>query len=75
MLYLHILEIHSNEFEIIMLGVCPKEDVLVDNLFVINQKCPKAVFSHNEAFHHHGLSDREHLSILLRYIAAIMPSS
>ena len=31
----------------------------VDELYVLHQRCPNAVFSHNEAFYYHGLTDRE----------------
>lgn len=51
--------VHENELERIGKGIYSKEDVLVDDLFVISHRCPKAVFSHDEAFYYHGLSDRE----------------
>ena len=53
--------VHENELERIGKGMYSKEDVLVDDLFVISHRCPKAVFSHDEAFCYHGLSDREPL--------------
>ena len=53
--------VHENELERIGKGMYSKEDVLVDDLFVISHRCPKAVFSHDEAFYYHGLSDREPL--------------
>ena len=53
--------IRENELERIARGVYSKEDVLVDDLYLIGQRCPKAVFSHDEAFYYHGLSDREPL--------------
>ena len=53
--------VHENELERIGKGIYSKEDVLVDDLFVISHRCPKAVFSHDEAFYYHGLSDREPL--------------
>ena len=53
--------IHENELERIAKGIYSKEDILVDDLYVISQRCPKAVFSHDEAFYYHGLSDREPL--------------
>ena len=31
----------------------------VDDLYVLHQRCPNAVFSHDEAFYYHGLTDRE----------------
>lgn len=36
-------------------------DVWVDELYVLYQRCPNAVFSHDEAFYCHGLMDREPL--------------
>ena len=53
--------VHENGLERIGKGIYSKEDVLVDDLFVISQRCSKAVFSHDEAFYYHGLSDREPL--------------
>ena len=51
--------VHENGFERVARGVYSKEDVLIDELFIISQRCPEAVFSHDEAFYYHGLSDRE----------------
>ena len=51
--------IHDNELERIGKGMYSKEDALIDDLYIISQRCPKAVFSHDEASYHHGLSDRE----------------
>ena len=31
----------------------------VDELYVLHKRCPNAVFSHDEAFYYHGLTDRE----------------
>ena len=42
-------------------GVYSKDDVLIDDLYLISRRCSKAVFSHDEAFYFHGLSDREPL--------------
>lgn len=42
-------------------GVYCKSDDLVDELFLIYQKCPQVVFSHDEAFYFYNLSDREPL--------------
>ena len=33
----------------------------VDGLYVLHQRCSKAVFSHDEAFYYHDLTDREPL--------------
>ena len=40
-------------------GMYANKDTWVDNLYVLHQRCPKAVFSHDEAFHYHDLCDRE----------------
>ena len=40
-------------------GMYANKDTWVDNLFVLHQRCPKAVFSHDEAFYYHDLCDRE----------------
>ena len=53
--------VHENGLERIGKGIYSKEDVLVDDLYLISQRCHKAVFSHDEAFYYHGLFDREPL--------------
>lgn len=53
--------IRENELERITRGVYSKDDVLIDDLYLISRRCSKAVFSHDEAFYFHGLSDREPL--------------
>ena len=40
-------------------GIYANKDTWVDNLYVLHQRCPKAVFSHDEAFYYHDLCDRE----------------
>lgn len=40
-------------------GFYSNKDTWVDNLYVLHQRCPKAVFSHDEAFYYHDLCDRE----------------
>lgn len=42
-------------------GICIPADEWVDELFVLHQRCPKAVFSHDEVLYYHGLIDREPL--------------
>lgn len=42
-------------------GIYCKKNNLVDELFLIYQKCPQVVFSHDEAFYFYNLSDREPL--------------
>ncbi len=34
---------------------------MVGELYVLHQRCPNAVFSHDEYFYYHGLTDREPL--------------
>ncbi len=51
--------IHENGLERIGKGVYSSEGVLIDELYVISHRCPKAIFSHDEAFYYHGLTDRE----------------
>ena len=53
--------IYENELEKVSHGVYTKKDHWIDELFVLHQRCPKAVFSHDEAFYYHGLTDREPL--------------
>ncbi len=53
--------IQENGYERIGKGAYSREGVLIDDLYVISRRCPKAVFSHDEAFYYHGLSDREPL--------------
>ena len=36
-------------------------DTWIGELFILHQRCPNAVFSHDEAFYYHGLTDREPL--------------
>lgn len=40
-------------------GIYANKDTWVDNLYVLHQRCPRAVFSHDEAFYYHDLCDRE----------------
>lgn len=51
--------IHENEFEQVGHGIYASRDEWVDELYILHQRCPKAVFSHDEAFYYHGLTDRE----------------
>ena len=53
--------LHKNGFEKVARGIYASGDEWVDELYVIHQRCPKAVFSHDEAFYFHGLIDREPL--------------
>lgn len=40
-------------------GIYSVDEGWVDELYVLHQRCPKAVFSHDEALYYHGLTDRE----------------
>ena len=51
--------IHENGLEPISRGLYAVRDDWVDELYVLHQRCPNAVFSHDEAFYYHGLTDRE----------------
>ena len=51
--------LHKNGFEKVARGIYASGDEWVDELYVIHQRCPKAVFSHDEAYYCHGLIDRE----------------
>ncbi len=51
----------ENEYEQIGHGVYASKDAWVDELLVIHGRCPQGVFSHDEAFYYHGLTDREPL--------------
>lgn len=51
--------VHDNEYEQVNHGIYVRKDEWVDELYVIHQRCPNAVFSHQEAFYYHGLTDRE----------------
>lgn len=42
-------------------GVYAPAGEWIDELYLLHQRCPNAVFSHDEAFYYHGLSDREPL--------------
>ena len=45
--------------EAVSRGVYSTGSGWVDELYVLHQRCPNAVFSHDEAFYYHGLIDRE----------------
>lgn len=53
--------IHDNELEQVGHGIYTRKDNWVDELYLLHQRCPNAVFSHDEAFYYHGLTDREPL--------------
>lgn len=51
--------VNANGLEQVRHGVYVSSDEWVDELYVIHQRCPNAVFSHDEAFYFLGLTDRE----------------
>ena len=51
----------NKEFENVSHGIYTKKDSGIDELFILHQRCPNAVFSHDEAFYYHDLTDREPL--------------
>lgn len=53
--------VHANGLERVSHGIYSSGDDWVDELYVFHQRCPKAVFSHDEAFYYHDLTDREPL--------------
>lgn len=53
--------ISDNDFEHIGHGIYAAKDAWIDELYLLHLRCPRAVFSHDEAFYFHGLTDREPL--------------
>lgn len=51
--------IRENGLEQVYRGIYSTESDWIDELYVLHQRCPNAVFSHDEAFYYHGLTDRE----------------
>ena len=51
--------VHENRLEAVSHGVYSSADEWVDELYILHRRCPNAVFSHDEAFYYHGLTDRE----------------
>ena len=51
----------NKEFENVSHGIYTKKDSGIDELFILHQRCSNAVFSHDEAFYYHDLTDREPL--------------
>ena len=54
--------VEQNGYEKIGRGTYASQNVWVDELYLLHQRCPHAVFSHDEAFYHYGLTDREPLT-------------
>lgn len=53
--------VYENNFEQIDHGLYVSSNEWVDELFILHNRCSNAVFSHDEAFFYHGLTDREPL--------------
>lgn len=51
--------IAANHFEKATHGIYLSPEAWEDESFVLHQRCPQAVFSHDEALFYHGLTDRE----------------
>lgn len=51
--------IAANHFEKAAHGIYLSPEAWEDKSFVLHQRCPQAVFSHDEALFYHGLTDRE----------------
>ena len=51
--------IAANHFENAAHGIYLSPEAWEDESFVLHQRCPQAVFSHDEALFYHGLTDRE----------------
>ena len=53
--------VHENGLEQVGRGIYSASENWPDELYVLHQRCPNAVFSHDEAFYYHNLTDREPL--------------
>ncbi len=51
--------VDDNKLERVGHGLYAPADAWVDELYIIHKRCSSAVFSHDEAFYHYGLIDRE----------------
>ncbi|WP_077390535.1 type IV toxin-antitoxin system AbiEi family antitoxin domain-containing protein [Mobilibacterium timonense] len=54
--------LEENQYEKVGHGMYAAKNEWVDELLVLHERCPQAVFSHDEAFYFHGLTDREPLT-------------
>ncbi len=52
---------NNNNLKQIGHGIYFDGDSWTDELYLLHQRCPGAVFSHDEAFYYHNLTDREPL--------------
>ncbi|MDO5336764.1 MAG: abortive phage infection protein [Eubacteriales bacterium] len=53
--------VRENGLEQVRRGIYSSADEWVDELYILHQRCPNAIFLHDEAFYYHGLTDREPL--------------
>ncbi len=53
--------VHQNDLQAVCKGIYVDEMTWIDELYVLHQRCPNAVFSHDEALYYHELIDREPL--------------
>lgn len=53
--------VRKNNMEQVARGVYVPVGEWIDELYLLHRRCPNAVFSHDEAFYYHGLTDREPL--------------
>lgn len=55
----------ENDYDKVASGIYVYKDSLIDNLYIIHERCPQAVISHDEALYYHRLIDREPLNSTL----------
>lgn len=53
--------VRENNMEQVQRGIYVSKNEWIDELWLLHQRCPSAVFSHDEAFFHYDLSEREPL--------------
>lgn len=53
--------VRNNNLEQVGHGIYHAKEGLADELYLLHERCPNAVFSHDEAFYYHNLTDREPL--------------
>lgn len=53
--------VRENDYERVGHGIYASQDIFVDELFLLHERCPAAIFSHEESLYYHGLTDREPL--------------
>lgn len=54
--------IEKNKMEKIAPGIYALPEIIIDEAFILSQRCPKGVISHDDALYYHGLIDREPLT-------------